>query len=335
MSYLMRCQWFPRLSTGGLKPRYMRCIENGSAVAHQDEDDVMFSADASESWTSKQPRVLEPRRRDVMTVTPWLAPIVWEGTFNQEVIDRIYRNVNLKVGVTVFAVGKYIRFLHGFLETAEKHLLQGYQVHYYIFTDKPSNVPQVELAPGRALTVVQVTKYARWQEISLRRMEIIKHTIQDWLLQEVNFLYCLDVDMLFHHHWGAEVLGSLVAAIHPGYYKVHRSVFPYERRSTSTAYVPIDQGDFYYAGAMFGGYVKNVLRLTEACHAALLTDRLNAIEAAWQEESHLNRYLLHHKPTKVLSPEYLWDDTKQQPPELKVIRFSTVIKNNAKVRENA
>uniref|UniRef100_W5LVB8 Uncharacterized protein n=1 Tax=Lepisosteus oculatus TaxID=7918 RepID=W5LVB8_LEPOC len=73
-----------------------------------------------------QPKVLAPVRRDVLTVTPWLAPIVWEGTFDPSILDGIYKPLNITVATTVFAVGKYIRFLRGFLESAEKHYLVGF-----------------------------------------------------------------------------------------------------------------------------------------------------------------------------------------------------------------
>lgn len=46
------------------------------------------------------------RRQDVLTVTPWLAPIVWEGTFDSEILDSAYRPLNLTIGVTAFAIGK-------------------------------------------------------------------------------------------------------------------------------------------------------------------------------------------------------------------------------------
>lgn len=46
------------------------------------------------------------RPTEFLTLTPWLAPIVSEGTFEPELLHHIYQPLNLTVGVTVFAVGK-------------------------------------------------------------------------------------------------------------------------------------------------------------------------------------------------------------------------------------
>ncbi|XP_063031075.1 globoside alpha-1,3-N-acetylgalactosaminyltransferase 1 [Melospiza melodia melodia] len=45
-------------------------------------------------------------RQDVLTVTPWLVPIIWEGTFDAEILDSACRPLNLTMGVAAFAVGK-------------------------------------------------------------------------------------------------------------------------------------------------------------------------------------------------------------------------------------
>lgn len=50
--------------------------------------------------------VFDLSRTDVMTITPWLAPVIWEGTFNPVLLDNIYRPHNITVAATVFAVGK-------------------------------------------------------------------------------------------------------------------------------------------------------------------------------------------------------------------------------------
>nr|KAF6277192.1 hypothetical protein mPipKuh1_010408 [Pipistrellus kuhlii] len=53
-----------------------------------------------------QPKLLEQRPTELLTLTPWLAPIVSEGTFDPELLRLIYQPLNLTVGLTVFAVGK-------------------------------------------------------------------------------------------------------------------------------------------------------------------------------------------------------------------------------------
>lgn len=280
-----------------------------------------------------QPHIMQPMRTDVLTVTPWLAPIVWEGTFNSELLEGTYKPLNLTIGVTAFAIGKYTQFVRKFLESAEKHFMTGYQVTYYIFTDKPQDIPAVPLAANRILSVIFTKKYNTWQEVSMRRMEQINKHIVETAHREVDYLFCLDIDMMFHNSWGSETLGEMVAALHPGYYKVPRTKFPYERRRASLSYIPSEEGDYYYAGAFFAGLLKNVYEFTLACHMGVLGDKANGIMAVWQEESHLNRRFLSHKPSKVLSPEYLWDDTKPKPPEIRLIRFSSVYKNHKAIRE--
>ncbi|XP_036408462.1 globoside alpha-1,3-N-acetylgalactosaminyltransferase 1-like isoform X2 [Megalops cyprinoides] len=282
-----------------------------------------------------QPLALIPQRNDVLTVTPWLAPIVWERTFDPDMIDSAYKSLNITIATTVFAVGKYTQFLQDFLETAEKYYMSGLRVHYYVFTDQPREVPRVELAAGRKISIIQVPKYSRWQEISLRRMEIIERHINETIHREADYIFCMDVDMKFHDRWGPETLGTLVGVLHPWFYEFTRDKFTYERRPESTAYIPMEEGDFYYMAAVFGGRVKEVHALTKKCHEHLDKDKSKNLEAIWQEESHLNWYFLHNKPTKVLSPEYLWDDQKGGlPSEIKRKRFSAVIKNKEAVREN-
>lgn len=273
-------------------------------------------------------------RTDIVTVTPWLAPVVWEGTFDSHLMDSIYKPQNITISATVFAVGKYIRFLQDFLQTAEQHFFVGYRVNYYVFTDKPEEVPNVNMAVNRKLNVVSVPSSNRWQEISARRMELIQTLIEETLRNNVDYIFCLDVDSKFHGHWGAETLGHLVAVIHPGYYRGARSKFTYERRSISRAYIAEGEGDFYYCGGAFGGSLKGVHTLASTCRANFEADAAEDIEAAWQEESHLNRYMWINKPTKVLSPEYLWQDFKEKTPELKIVRFSGVVKNYAEIRPN-
>jgi len=91
--------------------------------------------------------------------------------------------------------------------------------------------------------------------------------------------------------------------LNPWLHKSDRARFSYERRAITAAHIPAGKGDFYYAGGFFGGAVGEVYGLVAACRAGVEADRAAGVEARWQEESHVNRYLLSNKPTKVLSPE--------------------------------
>ncbi|XP_008290698.1 globoside alpha-1,3-N-acetylgalactosaminyltransferase 1-like isoform X2 [Stegastes partitus] len=274
-------------------------------------------------------------RTDVNSVTNWNAPLVWEGTFDPVVIDNIYRRINPRIAVVVFAVGKYTRFLKGFLETGEKYFLYGFRVTYYVFTDNEQEVPKIALGEGRKISVLTVPSAKRWQDVVLGRMKWATIAIEKQIRGEADYLFMMDIDSVFHNRFGAESLSQLSAVLHRGYYQsTKREDFPYERRPESKAYIPPDEGDYYYTAAVWGGYLEDMYKLVRYCYEQSEEDAKNNIEAVWQEESHLNKYLLYNKPTKVLSSEYLWSDYDAIKPEIKVVRISQVVKDYAKVRPN-
>uniref|UniRef100_A0A9J8A9X6 Globoside alpha-1,3-N-acetylgalactosaminyltransferase 1-like n=1 Tax=Cyprinus carpio carpio TaxID=630221 RepID=A0A9J8A9X6_CYPCA len=280
-----------------------------------------------------QPSVLVGRT-DVASVSPWSAPIIWEGNFDSTLIDSIYKQQNLTIATTVFALGKYTRFVKDFLESAEQHYFVGFRVHYYLFTDQPESVPEVKMGENRGLIVQKVPSLNRWQDISMSRMEKLEKLIENELVNEADYIFCLDIDAKFYGRWGAETLGRLVGVIHPWLFNVPRSQFTYERRPESKAYIPVEEGDYYYAGAAFGGSLEDVHHLTKTCREQLQIDAANSIEAVWQEESHLNKYFLLNKPSKLLSPEYMWWDVNEKAAQIKIVRLTNVPKNYADVRPN-
>uniref|UniRef100_A0A3P8SDI6 Globoside alpha-1,3-N-acetylgalactosaminyltransferase 1-like n=1 Tax=Amphiprion percula TaxID=161767 RepID=A0A3P8SDI6_AMPPE len=274
-------------------------------------------------------------RTDVNSVTNWNAPLVWEGTFDPVVIDDIYRRMNPRVAVVVLAVGKYTRFLKGFLESGEKYFLVGLRVTYYIFTDNEQDVPNVTLSEGRKITILPVPSAKRWQDVVLSKMKWATVTIDKQIRNEADYLFMMDIDSVFHNRFGAESLSQMSAVLHRAFYKTHqRDQFPYERRPESKAYIPAGEGDYYYTAAVWGGYLEDMYRLVKYCYEQSEEDAKNNIEAVWQEESHLNKYFLYNKPAKVLSPEYLWSDYETPGSDIKLIRISQLVKDYAEVRPN-
>ena len=120
-------------------------------------------------------------------------------------MNEQFRLRNTTIGLTVFAIRKYVVFLELFLQTAEKHFMVGHRVTYYVFTDQPADVPHVPLREGRRVEVLKVPSAPSWQ-VSMHRMEMISNFLQQRSLHEVDYLVCVDVDMKFCDHVGVEIL---------------------------------------------------------------------------------------------------------------------------------
>ncbi|XP_069602507.1 N-acetyllactosaminide alpha-1,3-galactosyltransferase-like [Ranitomeya imitator] len=244
------------------------------------------------------------------SVTSWGAPIVWEGTFDPEEENLLHRAHGTVVGLSVFAVGKYLdSYLEDFLDSANRFFMPGLPCIVYILTDRPLDVPRIHKRYGMSITTLQVTNRARWQDISMMRMMDLRDLVLPLAHDQVDYLFCMDVDQIFTSNYGPEALGDLVAQLHSGYYLANRKKYPLERNPLSVAFIPPWKSTFYYHGAVFGGKPTHLANLTSRCLEGILEDKKRGIEAIWQDESHLNRYLtLEHLPSKVLSPEYCWDN---------------------------
>ncbi|NWR49025.1 BGAT1 transferase, partial [Regulus satrapa] len=242
-------------------------------------------------------------RRDVLVLTPWLAPIVWEGTFSRDVLNAQYLQKNLVTGVVTFAVKKYWFFIEGFMASANKYFLAGHQVNFYLFTDCPEKISHLQMAPENHLFVIPVQSGPRWQDTPASRMATVSSYIQRQFQHEVDYLYCLDVDVQLLAHIGVEIIDALVATISSWQSTPEQQGKAQEAPGAS----PEGAGHFHYTASFYGGSVAEMYELTRACSEGVLEDTENGFGARWHHESHLNRYLLLHKPTRLLSPEYYWE----------------------------
>ncbi|XP_008404166.1 N-acetyllactosaminide alpha-1,3-galactosyltransferase-like [Poecilia reticulata] len=270
-------------------------------------------------------------RPNVQTQTSWNAPIMWELMFDNNLYDQKYKEANTAVAITVFAVGRYLEaYLKTFLTSAEEHFMLGLPVTYFVFTDLPEQVPEITLAPQRNISIVKVEKHSRWQDISMMRMKTISELIDAVLQHKFTHVFCFDVDQIFKGRFGSEALGESVALLHAHYYKLPKYRFTYDRNPESKAYMT--EGDYYYHAAIFGGTCEKVKALADYCYVNIMEDKLKNVEALWHDESHLNKYFWLNKPTKLLSPEYCWDEYIVNAEDILVKRLVWAPKDYEKLR---
>jgi len=193
----------------------------------------------------------------------------------------------------------------------------------FLFTDKPAS-----FFPGADRDVVRIeTPYRRWPGPTLYRYHTILKT--ETLLKEYDYIYYIDIDMMIKEILGEEILGELVAVIHPGYWDSPRKKFTYETRIQSKAYIPPDKGTKYYAGGFEGGSAPRFINVMKTMREWIDIDLKNGIIPIWHDESIWNAYLYQNPPTVELSPSYCYPESWSLPFPKKIIALD---KNHAKIR---
>ena len=198
----------------------------------------------------------------------------------------------MKIGHLVIATNRYMEFVDPLLESARRHFLPGHERTIFLFTNMPYG--------GDAVRVPQ--EHYPWPGMTLRRYEIF--WVNRYLLAGMDYLYYTDVDMLFVDKVGDEVLGDLVATIHPGFYNAPAHVMPFDNNPASKAFVDPARRSRYFAGGFNGGRREAFLEMAKDIYDSIRADERTGYVAQWHDESHLNRYLVEHPPAVVLDPSY-------------------------------
>ena len=205
----------------------------------------------------------------------------------------------MKVGLILIATGSLYRdYINPLLASARNHFFTDCGFRTYLWTDTKETYP-VE----RQFCL----KGELWPFPTLHRYHYMLD--QEAALRENDYLFYLDVDMLFVDAVGHEILSDGITAIlHPAYAIAEGYKHPYEQNPLSTAYVARQK---YFCGGFQGGKTEAFLRMASATRSAVDADKENGIIAAFHDESHLNRYLIDNRPGLVLGPAYCFPEVAQ------------------------
>ena len=213
------------------------------------------------------------------------ALVVWDST--KELVlesDFLPESRSFTVGIVTTAIGKYIKFLEGFISSLDKYFLVGERLTYVVFTDHADETQQIETERPK---IILREENMGWPHNALMLYYFLnKHSET---LSKFDYVYVFDVDISVEAKVGLEILGRRVGTIHPGFFSKPRSEFSYDKNPKSTAFVNWTEGVHYFAGALFGGCSKEVAAMARTNSRNIQKDLEMDYIAVWHDESHLNR----------------------------------------------
>lgn len=199
-----------------------------------------------------------------------------------------------KVGLLIIATNKYTEFLPHLLASADEYFLSTQHVEYFIFTNHES----INVRSKRKINFIDI-KHKPWPWMTLGRYDMFDKNKSSF--KNMDYLYYCDADMRFCDTVGDEILSDRVVTQHPGFCGDRGSP---ESNPRSLAYVRPDEQMQYFAGGFNGGTADEFLKMSKKLSQNIQADHDNGIIATWHDESHMNRYMIDNKPTKILGSEY-------------------------------
>lgn len=223
------------------------------------------------------------------------------------------------IGVLYICTGRYVFFWESFYRSTEHYFFQGdsYNREYFVFTDAPSVYGEENVHVHRISQ-----ENLGWPNNTLKRFEMFLR-IRKQLENETDYLFFFNANMEFIAPVGEEILpaiggNGLVGALHSWLEGQYKWNLPYERRRSSSAYIPYWKGKYYFQGSMFGGATMLFLRMCETCSQWVDKDISNNIKPIWQDESSINKYFIAYPP-KILDCRYNYCEIKNLPVERKIV----------------
>ena len=201
----------------------------------------------------------------------------------------IKRNENLYLTI---ATNKYIQFVEKLYSDISEKFLPGAEINCLLFTDH-----EIEEAGDNVR--IHYIDHEQWPMPTLKRYN---YFVKEKLHLEHDYCFYFDADMRIDNPVGEEVLADgVVATKHP--YQSFNSLndMSYDHNPDSLAYIPMGEGNTYFAGGFNGGKTESFIEMAEVIANNVNKDLEKGIVALC-DESHMNRYLIDNPPSLELTP---------------------------------
>jgi histo-blood group ABO system transferase len=206
----------------------------------------------------------------------------------------------MEIHLLVIATNKYIGYLEGILDSADKFFMKNHNVKFDVFTDRLHDTRLLlQNKPYFENVNLLHVEHRPFPYSTLNRFHFFqKH--QEYI-KSGDYYFYVDVDCLFKQEVPDSILANKVAVQHCGFVRERGS---YESNPKSTSYVAPNEGTTYFGGGFWGFSKASFWRLVYSAVDMIDTDAGNGIVPIWHDESVLNKYLLDNPPDITLSPSY-------------------------------
>lgn len=198
------------------------------------------------------------------------------------------------VGILLIATGKYKMFVQSLIDDIKRYFLLDHRINVYLFTDE---LHHEYVGDDRVIIIKELIPSYRFPEATLLRF----HVFTKRKYESCSFLFYIDVDMRIEAEIGEEILGNIVAVIHPGFYNGGGS---WETRKESATFVPEEKRKKYFAGGFNGGLMPLFYAAMIIMKDMIDEDKEKGIVPIWHDESALNKFLSNVQGITELSPSF-------------------------------
>ena len=206
----------------------------------------------------------------------------------------------MKICILTIATNKYINFVQELYDNIEEFFLPDHEKTCLLFTDH-------ELEEVSDNVRVHTIDHEPWPMPTLKRYNYFMKE-KDFILEH-DYCFYFDVDMAIHQIVGDEILGDLVATNHFYQSRMDDASKSFDRNSKSLAFVSYgEKARSYYAGGFNGGKTEVFMDMAKTISHRVDKDLEAGIVAQWHDESHMNRYMIDHPPSRPLSYEYCYPE---------------------------
>lgn len=224
----------------------------------------------------------------------------------------------MKIGILYICTGKYSIFWKDFYLSMEEKFISNAEKHYFVFTDNS----EIDFEKDNPNIHRIYQENLGWPGNTLMRFDIFLKIEKE--LINMDYLFFFNANLLIEKEiTEIEFIPTnnynLLATVHPGFYNKSRDKFTYEINKNSSAYIPKNQGAYYFAGGLNGGKTLPFIEAMREMNNNIIIDKQKNIVALWHDESHWNKYLAERSDVKMISPSYLYPEGWDLPFELKIL----------------